>query len=50
MPQLSVSITPMQLSRMHEAVSSLSEDSEYGVSLYRIVLQILDNLKVSLLC
>ena len=31
-PQLSVSITPMQLSRIHEAVSPLSEDSEYGIS------------------
>ena len=41
-PQLSISITPMQLSRIHEAVSPLSNDSEYGISLYRIVLQILD--------
>lgn len=42
-PQLSVSITPMQLSRIREAVNPFSEDSEYGISLYRIVLQILDN-------
>ena len=42
-PQLSISITPMQLSRIHEAVSPLSDDSEYGISLNRIVLQTLDN-------
>ena len=42
-PQLSVSITPVQLSRIQETVSPLSDDSDYGISLYRIVLQTLDN-------
>ena len=42
-PQLSVSITPVQLSRIQETVSPFSDDSDYGISLYRIVLQTLDN-------
>ena len=42
-PQLSISITPMHLSRIHEAGSPLSDDSDNGISPYRIVLQILDN-------
>ena len=42
-PQLSISIVPMQLSRIHEAVSPLSDNREYGISLNRIVLQTLDN-------
>ena len=41
-PQLLVSITPMQLSRIQETVNPLSDDSEYGVSLYRKVIEILD--------
>ncbi|KAL5481514.1 hypothetical protein EMCRGX_G021692 [Ephydatia muelleri] len=32
-PQLSVSITPVQLSRIQETVSPLSDDSDYGISL-----------------
>lgn len=40
---LTVSITPIQFSRIQETVSPLSDDGEYGMLLYRRVLKTLDN-------
>ena len=42
-PQLSFSATPIQLSQIQETVNPLSDDDEYGLSLYRRVLEMLGN-------
>lgn len=41
-PRLALSITPEQMSQIQNTVNPISDDDQYGLSLYRSVIEILD--------